>query len=57
MMYKEPKPMQEIHKIRLTLGEEHKNLTSEEHVAKVNREAEEIIEKYGLCFKKSAHTH
>lgn len=56
-MYNEPKPMQEIHEIRLKLYEENKNLTSEEHVAKVNREAQEIIKKYGLHFKKAAHTH
>lgn len=40
--------MQEIHRIRLKLYEEHKNLSSKEHVAKVHKEAEEAIKKYGI---------
>jgi hypothetical protein len=51
-MYREPVPMQEIHRIRERIYEEEKNLSSEEKVAKIKREASEAIKKYGLNFKK-----
>ena len=44
--------VQELHKIREQLYEEEKNLTPKERVAKINREADEAIRKYGLKFKK-----
>lgn len=51
-MYKEPRPMKEIHEIRERLYEEEKNLSPEEKIAKIHREAEEAIKKYGLKLKK-----
>lgn len=51
-MYKEPNAMREIHEIRRRLYEEEKNLSTEELVAKIHRESEEAIKKYGLNFKK-----
>ena len=56
-MYKEPKPMREIHEIREKLYEENKNLSHKEHIAKVHREAEAAIKKYGLKLKKASHVH
>lgn len=54
-MYQEPEPMREIHEIRLKLYEENKNLSTKEHVAKVHKEAEEAIKKYGVKVKRIAH--
>ena len=54
-MYEEPKPMREIHRIREKLYEENKNLSHKEHIAKVHKEAQKSIEKYGLKFKKHSH--
>ncbi|MBI5555995.1 MAG: hypothetical protein HY920_09130 [Elusimicrobia bacterium] len=54
-MRKEPEPMEEIHKIRAKLYEEHKNLTVKEHVAKVHEEAEEAIRRYGIKIKHLSH--
>ena len=51
-MYREPQAMREIHEIRERLYEEEKNLSPEEKIAKIKREAEEVIKKYGLQFKK-----
>ena len=51
-MYKEPKPMQEIHKIQEQLYEETRGLSGKEIIEKYRREAEEVIKKYGLKFKK-----
>lgn len=51
-MYKEPEPMKEIHDIQRKLYEEEKNLTNKELIAKIHRESEETIKKYGLKFKK-----
>lgn len=51
-MYKEPKAMREIHEIRERLYEEEKNLSPEEKIAKIHRESEAVIKKYGLKFKK-----
>ena len=56
-MYKEPRPMREIHEIQERLYAEEKNLTPQERIAKIHREAEELIKEYGLKFKlhKPAH--
>ena len=54
-MYQEPEPMREIHEIRLKLYEENKNLSAKEHMAKVHREAEEAIKKYGIKIKRAAY--
>ena len=50
-MYKEPKPMQEIHKIQERLYEEEKGLSSEERIKKIHKEAKKAIKKYGLKLK------
>ena len=54
-MYQEPEPMRKLHEIRLKLYEENKNLTYEEHVAKVHKEAEDFIKKYGIKVKRASH--
>jgi len=53
-MYQEPEPMRKLHEIRFKLYEEHKNLTPEQHVAKVHKEAEAFIKKYGVKVKRAA---
>ena len=53
-MYKEPRPMREIHEIQERLYEEEKGLSGKERIAKIHKEAREVIEKYGLKFKKYA---
>lgn len=50
-MYKEPKAMQEIHEIRERLYEEEKDLSDKELIAKIHKEAQECIKKYGLKIK------
>lgn len=56
-MYKEPKPIKEIHEIREKLYEENKNLSHQQHIAKVHKEAQEVIKKYGLSSKKLSHAN
>ena len=51
-MYKEPKTMKEIHDIQVKLYEEQKHLSHKELTAKIHREVQEGIKKYGLKFKK-----
>ena len=53
--YKEPEAMREIHEIRLKLYEEEKNLTVEQKIAKIHKEAQEAIDKYGIKFKTKTH--
>ncbi|MCB4792743.1 MAG: hypothetical protein LHV68_12785 [Elusimicrobia bacterium] len=53
--YKEPESMREIHEIRLKLHEEEKNLSIEEKIAKIHKEAQEAIKKYGIKFKTKKH--
>jgi len=48
MTLKEPKTMQELHKIRVRNYEETKHLSSKEKAEKINKEAEEILKKYGM---------
>ncbi len=47
-MADKPKAMREIHEIREKLYEEMKDLTIEEYTDRVNRDAEELAEQYGL---------
>jgi hypothetical protein len=42
----------ELHKIREELYEEEKNLNATDRVAKIKREANAAIEKYGFKFKR-----
>ena len=48
---KEPQPMREIHEIQEKIYEEEKNMNRQERMAKMRREANELIKKYGLTFK------
>ena len=51
-MFEEPKAMQEIHRIQEQLYEERKGLSDKEVLEKIRKEAENVIKKYGLKFKK-----
>ena len=51
-MLNEPEAMREIHKIREGIYEETKNMSFEERAALTSREAQEMIEKYGLSVKR-----
>jgi len=44
----EPRPMKEIHQIRIKLWEEEKNLSPEERVKKSNKLLEQFVKKYHL---------
>jgi hypothetical protein len=48
MKLKEPRMMEELHKIRIRRYEETKHLTNKEKAEKINKEAEEILKKYGM---------
>ena len=52
-MNKEPKAMQEIHKIQVQLYEERRGLSDKKILESIRKEAEEVKKKYGLKFKKS----
>jgi len=54
-MYKEPKPMREIHAIQEKLYDEEKGLSDKERIAKIHKEAEELIKKYGLKFRATSY--
>lgn len=54
-MYKEPRPMREIHEIQEKIYEEQKNMADKEKIAAIHREAEEAVKKYGLNLRK-CHT-
>ena len=56
-MFKEPKPMQEIHVIQERIYEEDKKLTSKERVEKTHREVQKAIVKYGLKLKMTSLQH
>ena len=48
----EPTPLRKVHAIRLMLHDETKHMSPEEHAAFVNREAQTIIDTYGLKIKR-----
>lgn len=54
-MYKEPKPMREIHKIQERISDEEKRMTDKEKLDAIYRESEEAEKKYGLSLKKVSH--
>jgi len=47
-MYKEHRPMREIHEIQEKIYEEEENLTKKERLQRLHKEAEEAKKKYGL---------
>lgn len=51
-MYKEPKPMREIHEIQERLHRRWKNMSDKEVIADIHKGAEECIKKYNLKLKK-----
>jgi hypothetical protein len=51
-MINEPKTMREIHDIRDGIYADTKNMTPEERAALTRKEAQEIIDKYGLNVKR-----
>jgi hypothetical protein len=52
-MYKEPKPMREIHEIQERLHTEMKRLTPSGKIAAIRKAARRTENKYGLRLKKS----
>jgi len=52
-MNNEPKAMREIHEIREGIYNETKNMTPEERAALTRKEAQEMIDKYGLNLRRS----
>ncbi len=54
-MYKEPKPMKEIHEIQEKIYEEMKNMTDKEKIETIRREVEKTEKKYGLKLRKVSH--
>ncbi len=53
-MYKEPKPMREIHQIQERFFAKEKNLSSRQRISKLRQEAKDIIRKYGLKIKSAS---
>ncbi len=47
-MFKEPRPMREIHAIQERIHEEEKNLTDREKLNRLHKEAEEVKKRWGL---------
>jgi len=54
-MYEEPRPMREIHSIQEKIYEEYKNLSNEEKLARMHKEAEEAGKRFGLRLRKASH--
>ena len=54
-MYKEPKPMREIHQIQERFFDKERKLSSRERIRKLHKEATEIIRKYGLKIKSASN--
>ncbi len=46
------KTLDKIHKIRRNMFKEQKGLTTKEVVKKIHKEADEVIKKYGLRFRR-----
>jgi hypothetical protein len=53
-MFKEPKPMREIHRIQEDLFNREKKLSSRERIRRIHKEASGIIKKYGLKVKSAS---
>ncbi len=50
---KEPKPMQEVHEWCHKIYEETKHLSRKQRIERINRNAEEVIRRYGLKLKRT----
>ena len=51
-MFKEPESMAQIHRIREQLYAEEQHLSPQERVAKIHREADALLKKWGLNLKR-----
>ena len=51
-MYKEPKAMREIHKVKEELYKERKSLSAQQVIERTKESARKLREKYGLKSKK-----
>ncbi len=54
-MFRELRPLKEIHRIQERLYEERKKMTDREKLALIHREAEEVKKKYGLALRKISY--
>ncbi|MEW5759124.1 MAG: hypothetical protein AB1755_06665 [Candidatus Omnitrophota bacterium] len=54
-MYREPRPMQEIHKIQEKIYEETKDLSDRKLIEYFHRKAESAERKLGLKLRKATH--
>jgi hypothetical protein len=54
-MYKEPRPMKEIHEIQEKIYEEQKHIGDKGKLNALHREAEETEKKYGIALRKISH--
>ena len=54
-MYKEPRPMREIHEIQEKIYEETKDMDEKELIRYYHEGAEDAKKKYGLTFRKAQH--
>ncbi len=52
-MFREPKPLREIHQIQEAIYREEKKLTSKERIAKVRKEADALRRKFKLATKQT----
>ena len=52
-MFREPKPLREIHQIQETIYKEEKKLTSKERITKIKKEADALRRKYGMRTKQA----
>jgi len=55
-MTNEPRAMREIHEIREKIYEDTKHMTPEEQTELTRREAQELIEKFGINIKRPEHS-
>ena len=52
-MFREPKPLRQIHKIQEAIYKEEKNLTSKERIIKIRKEADALRRKFKLTTKQT----
>ena len=54
-MYKEPKPMLELHLIQEKIYEDYKKLSAKEKIARIHKEAKDAEKKLGLNLRIASH--